>query len=158
MWCKKSKLLFAMIELVLYGSVIGFLIAGFSSFLFHAMEFGNIFWKVRYYAALYYAKRHKGEFPLEKFLKDIILQAKEADYEDQADIASQAYAKVASKELMFTRFICPMCMTGTISIAILGAMSIFLLYNGANYGEVLLVATSAFVCGFVFSKLINLIP
>ena len=111
-----------MLEMVCEGAIIGMIIALFSSLVFELIDYGSIFWNVKFTIAKYYARKQGNiriqnkEVSLIQIFTDIIDQANAASYNKRYDIAMAGLEKVAEYQYYFKRWICPICFSGYIGV------------------------------------------
>ena len=95
-----------------------------SIYFMECMEFGKIFWKVQFKAALRASKK-LGLDP-DQWLLPELEKVKKQLYADQADNMLDIYKQLAAKHPPFTRWICPVCMAGFISVFGLATSMVFI--------------------------------
>lgn len=105
--------------------VLGFYMSVCGKFLDDAMDYGGIFWNIRYRLAFRYTD-NIGKFGLRKSLAITKL----TDYENQPAILRTKYQEIAAKNPKFTRWICRVCMTVFLSLFPVGIISVLLFIFG----------------------------
>ncbi len=112
----------------LLAAMPAYLLALFANFLDDAMDYGGYFWKLRAYLARR-AIRNTDSIGEEVFDEGLQSAYNEDETETQINIVAGMYDQIASKNYLFKRWICKVCMAVYFSIyvTILGAVIMFLL-------------------------------